>query len=893
MRIKSIKLDNIRSYDNERVEFDNGLMLLYGENGAGKSSLLSSIFFGLYLSDVLSHIDEDVNLDSIVRKTEGEGIVSLTFEINGDEYEVEWAISVIEKDGERKASTKSCVLTGDNLDEPIEGVRAVRDTIEDIIGMSPESFVNSVYVQQGNISRVVKADGDERKKIVDGLLGLSRLDTYIERMDKARREIGAQKRTLEELQKEKNRQLQTIEDETVIEDDLKEIQEEKKEAENKKETVEKRLEEVRDEKRNITSKIEEYSSLEEEYMQAKEELEEVKERRDKLDKKKKDAEQEAKTIDSELETVKNRVTEACDDLGVDNDEAQVRNLLNIVEGEISSTEKELTKMEEGKLKTLTGEVEQHNGRIEELEDKVSTQQNDLRKLESQIQNCESKIEEIQESLDKMNNLRDIKFGKIDDLCEKLNLQYETLDGLQSDVVPEARENVVERVSQTYEELGAKKKTIEYYTQLDQDNICPICGREHDDIESSIVEHLEESEDDLDTLEDSASAIDSNQENLDELDKLASSLQNIESKIDAKSSQLEDKKQRLNELEERKNNIEESVENARSEIDELESVIDSKEQEVNNLESELVDMRSQLEAKNKRLSSIEQILGQFETINELEEEIESKEDEAEKNEELRQNIQRNFIQKKQEVEELSEKYEKTDISGLKEDLESKKSSLERARGLIEDSEHKTSRYQERIAEKKQELSRVKELKSRRAGLEDQKVQIAEQESDAEEVIASYESVKSQLRQENLGLLNKYSNDVFQSMYSNKIYQRMEIDADYNITLITGDDVRVSPEDLSGGEMTLVSLAIRAGVYKLLVERQGSADTLPPFILDEPTTFLDEEHVSNLQNMIEKINSWDVPQVFIVSHREDMIQNADSAYEVGKDAATETSEVTKKY
>lgn len=123
--------------------------------------------------------------------------------------------------------------------------------------------------------------------------------------------------------------------------------------------------------------------------------------------------------------------------------------------------------------------------------------------------------------------------------------------------------------------------------------------------------------------------------------------------------------------------------------------------------------------------------------------------------------------------------------------------------------------------------------------------------------------------------------------------MTISKEYDIKLVTGDNVEVDPKDLSGGEKTIVSLSIRAGVYKLLVERQGSADTLPPFILDEPTTYLDSSHVSNLQDVIETITSWDVPQVLIVSHREDMIQNADAGYEVQKDPTSETSEVSKRY
>ena len=48
MQIKKIKLNNIRSYENEEIKFPEGITLLSGNIGSGKSTILLSIDFALF-----------------------------------------------------------------------------------------------------------------------------------------------------------------------------------------------------------------------------------------------------------------------------------------------------------------------------------------------------------------------------------------------------------------------------------------------------------------------------------------------------------------------------------------------------------------------------------------------------------------------------------------------------------------------------------------------------------------------------------------------------------------------------------------------------------------------------------------------------------------------------
>jgi exonuclease SbcC len=95
--------------------------------------------------------------------------------------------------------------------------------------------------------------------------------------------------------------------------------------------------------------------------------------------------------------------------------------------------------------------------------------------------------------------------------------------------------------------------------------------------------------------------------------------------------------------------------------------------------------------------------------------------------------------------------------------------------------------------------------------------------------------------------------------------------------------VSPDVASGGEKALLNLALRAGIYRTIAEahtKTTTSTTLPPLILDEPTTYLDTHHVSQLKTFISQVTNWNMNQVIIVSHDETLVDSADTSYHVQK-------------
>ncbi|MFH1972861.1 MAG: AAA family ATPase [archaeon] len=81
MRIKKIRLENIRSYKFQEIEFPEGSVLLWGNIGSGKSSVLLGIDFALFGLQ-----KGNLTGSSLLRNGEERGSVELFFEVDGKDY---------------------------------------------------------------------------------------------------------------------------------------------------------------------------------------------------------------------------------------------------------------------------------------------------------------------------------------------------------------------------------------------------------------------------------------------------------------------------------------------------------------------------------------------------------------------------------------------------------------------------------------------------------------------------------------------------------------------------------------------------------------------------------------------------------------------------------------
>ncbi|MDH7593506.1 MAG: AAA family ATPase [Methanomicrobiales archaeon] len=168
MRLVRLVLKNFRSYRDADIGFGDGLLLVLGENGSGKTSILEAIRIALF-KESNERIDELVHQGSESMK------VSLEFVSNGNEYRVE-------RERRRGSSTARLFHLDNPNSPPTQGDREVSREIRKILGIDGEHFLNAIYVKQGEIDQLINESAGERKKIIAKLLGIESLQTAWEGM---------------------------------------------------------------------------------------------------------------------------------------------------------------------------------------------------------------------------------------------------------------------------------------------------------------------------------------------------------------------------------------------------------------------------------------------------------------------------------------------------------------------------------------------------------------------------------------------------------------------------------------------------------------------------------------------------------------------------------------
>ncbi len=117
MILKSITLQNIRSYEEQKIEFPTGILLFEGDVGSGKSTILMAIEFALFgLGSQRGN--------SLLKLGKDKGFVSLELSVDGTQYEVKRNLvrkknSVNQVEGEFITSQGSILLSPAELKERI------------------------------------------------------------------------------------------------------------------------------------------------------------------------------------------------------------------------------------------------------------------------------------------------------------------------------------------------------------------------------------------------------------------------------------------------------------------------------------------------------------------------------------------------------------------------------------------------------------------------------------------------------------------------------------------------------------------------------------------------------------------------------------------------------
>jgi exonuclease SbcC len=174
-----------------------------------------------------------------------------------------------------------------------------------------------------------------------------------------------------------------------------------------------------------------------------------------------------------------------------------------------------------------------------------------------------------------------------------------------------------------------------------------------------------------------------------------------------------------------------------------------------------------------------------------------------------------------------------------------------------------------------LERLETLKREEAQASKELEGVQSLQGDLGKLSDFYGALKLDLRRENIAALSAYFNDFFHTMDPGASYRGVTITDEYEIGVELVEGGAISPALLSGGERALINIALRAAIHQVLARAVAQL----PLILDEPTVYLDREHVQRLQFLLEALGHR-VSQVIVVSHEVGLVEGADHEYRTTK-------------
>jgi len=169
MKIKSLRLENIRSHVKSVINFTDGFNCLVGGLGTGKSSVLYALDFALF-GEPLGR-----SYDYLLREGEDRARVILKFSANGKEYAI---IRALKRSGNRISQDMDHLRFFEDGELVAElKSDAVVEQLFSVIGIDKELFRRLIWVRQEHLKDILNMSPGERRKNLDQLFGLSDYET--------------------------------------------------------------------------------------------------------------------------------------------------------------------------------------------------------------------------------------------------------------------------------------------------------------------------------------------------------------------------------------------------------------------------------------------------------------------------------------------------------------------------------------------------------------------------------------------------------------------------------------------------------------------------------------------------------------------------------------------
>lgn len=197
MFIKSIELENIRSYKKEVVIFDTGINFLSGDIGSGKSTILLAIefaFFGFKKGDLEGY--------ELLRKGENKGSIKLVLEDKGNIIEIFRSVKK-QKSSDMISQESGYIKDSNNLIELAP--KELNAYIFDLLNF-PKEFLTknknlvyrfSVYTPQEHLKSILFDTSESRLEVIRKIFGIDKYKQLLDSFDFYLKKIREDKKVLD------------------------------------------------------------------------------------------------------------------------------------------------------------------------------------------------------------------------------------------------------------------------------------------------------------------------------------------------------------------------------------------------------------------------------------------------------------------------------------------------------------------------------------------------------------------------------------------------------------------------------------------------------------------------------------------------------------------------
>ncbi|MHA1252840.1 MAG: AAA family ATPase, partial [Candidatus Helarchaeota archaeon] len=457
MKIEFVKLvmKNFVSHeDTKNLEFPLGITAIIGDNGAGKSSIIQAIKYALLGDKVRG--DE---IENIIRNGTNKLEIELHLKIDNVEY-------VINRTRTRNGKTLDSIKNlNENKLEGKGGITKINEIILDLLNMDKDIISNSLFVDQGQIAKLIDEKPAERMNIMGKLIGLDKLEKSWELMKNVIdyfTDLLDRKEVIDNNLKRSNKEKKDIENE------IKETETEIKESKDKLTIFNKKIAIAEDELKKLEMQRNQYNSLNVKIGKLETEIELTIDKIKELNKQKNNALMARQNMEPLKKDI-NRIKPLKMYIDLVNRREKLTYEKNALESELNRLKDYQKRIDQNKdyyQKYLDIKQELSSKKLER-EQKQDAKAN-YDKIETEINLKDGQVKKIEKELEKIadacsNYFTEISIEAKKSLLEKLETEIKDIDT---------------KISELENSIGGYKSKLkeidEYLNILGDNNQCPVC-----------------------------------------------------------------------------------------------------------------------------------------------------------------------------------------------------------------------------------------------------------------------------------------------------------------------------------------------------------------------------------------------------------------------------------